>query len=33
MRQAFDLNKNSEIDKSGLTEYNEAIEKWGYISD
>lgn len=33
MRQAFELNKNSEIDKSELTEYNEAIEKWGYISD
>mgnify|MGYP001348377994 FL=1 len=33
MRQAFDLNKNSEIDKSELTEYNEAIEKWGHISD
>ena len=33
MRQAFDLNKNSEINKLELTEYNEAIEKWGYISD
>ena len=33
MRQAFELNKNSKIDKSELTEYNEAIKKWGYISD
>ena len=33
MRQAFDLNKNSKIDKSELHEYNEAIKKWGYISD
>ncbi len=33
MRQAFEINKNSKIDKSELHEYNEAIKKWGYISD
>jgi len=33
MRQAFDLNVDKKSDKSNFQEYNEAIEKWGYIDD
>ena len=33
MRQAFDLNTNSKIDDSKTIEYNQAIEKWGYVND
>ncbi len=33
MRQAFDLNIDKKLDHSKLTEYNQAIEKWGYVDD
>ena len=33
MRQAFDLNINTKLDKSKLLEYNQAIQKWGYVND
>ena len=33
MRQAFDLNINKKLDHSKLKEYNQAIEKWGYVDD
>ena len=33
MRQAFDLNIDKKLDHSKLTEYNKAIEKWGYVDD
>ena len=33
MRQAFDLNFNKKSSKTNLTEYNQAINKWGYVDD
>ena len=33
MRQAFELNHDKNLDTSKLTEYNQAIKKWGNISD
>ena len=33
MRQAFDLNQQKIRDSSSYKEYNEAIDKWGYIDD
>ena len=33
MRQAFDLNIDKKLDHAKLTEYNQAIEKWGYVDD
>ena len=32
MRQAFDLNADK-LNNSNYHEYNQAIEKWGYIDD
>ncbi len=33
MRQAFDLNINKKLKHSNLSEYYQAIEKWGFIDD
>lgn len=33
MRQAFDLNADKKLNNSNFHEYNQAIEKWGYIDD
>ena len=33
MRQAFDLNEHEKKNNSEFKEYNEAIEKWGYVND
>ena len=33
MRQAFDLLFQKSPNKSDFNEYNEAIEKWGFIDD
>jgi ribulose-bisphosphate carboxylase large chain len=33
MRQAFDLNCDKKLSPSIFPEYNQAIEKWGYIDD
>ena len=33
MRQAFDLNADRKLNNSNYHEYNQAIEKWGYIDD
>ena len=33
MRQAFDLNEQEKKDTSEFKEYNEAVEKWGYVND
>ena len=33
MRQAFDLNEQEKKDTSEFKEFNEAVEKWGYVND
>ena len=33
MRQAFDLNADRKLNNSNYHEYNQAIDKWGYIDD
>ena len=33
MRQAFDLTEQEKKDISEFKEYNEAVEKWGYVND
>ena len=33
MRQAFDLNADKKLLNSNYPEYNQAIEKWGYVDD